>query len=78
MTKLQQDLNHDAGTGRCWNHKINPAKCMVMRFGEQVDDNCEKYQIFGESLQFVKMYKGLGVYVDVKLEFHEHVNLLVG
>ena len=38
---------------------------MVMRFGEWVDGNCEKYQMFGESLQFVKVYKHLGVYVDV-------------
>ena len=53
-------------------------KCMVMRFGERVDDNCEKYQIFSESLQFVKVYKDLGVYVDVKLRLHEHVNLVVG
>ena len=78
MRKLQQDLNHVAETSRCWNLKLNPAKCMVMRFGERVDGNCEKYQIFGESLQFVKVYKDLGVYVDVKLRFHEHVNLVVG
>ena len=43
-----------------------------------MDGNCEKYQIFGERLQFVKVYKDLGVYVDVKLRFHEHVNLVVG
>ena len=60
------------------NLKLNPAKCMVMRLGEGVDNNCEKYQIFGKSLQFVKVYKDLGVYVDVKLGFHEHVNLAVG
>ena len=46
-----------------------------MRFGKGVDDNCEKYEIFGESLQCVKLYKDVGVYVDVKLRFHEHVNL---
>ena len=27
---------------------LNPAKCMVMRFEERVDDNCGNYQIFGE------------------------------
>ena len=48
-----------------------------MRFGEQVDDNCEKYQKFGESLQLVEVHKDLGVYVDVKLRFHEHVNLVL-
>ena len=71
MRKRQQDLNHVAETSRCWNLKLNAAKCMVMRFGERVDNNCQKYQTFGGSLQFVKVYKDLGVYVDVKLRFHE-------
>ena len=57
---------------------LNPAKCMVLRFGERIDDNCEKYQTFGKNLQFVMVYKDLGVYVDLKLRFHEHVNLVVG
>ena len=49
---------------------------MVMRYGERVDDNREKYQKFGESLQSVKVYRDLGVYVDVKLRFNEHVNII--
>ena len=49
-----------------------------MRFGERVDHNCEKYQVFAENLQFVKVYKDLGVYVDIKRRFLEHVNLVVG
>ena len=51
---------------------------MVMRFSERVDNNCKKYQIFGESLQFVKVYNDLGIYLNVKLRFHEHVNIVVG
>ena len=47
MRKLQQDLNPVAETSRCWNVKLNPTKCMVMRFGERVDNNCENIQIFG-------------------------------
>ena len=78
MRKLQQDLNQRAEASSCWSLKLNPAKFMVKRFGERVDNNCEKYQIFGVSLQFVKVYKDPGVYVDVKLRFHEHVNLVVG
>ena len=78
MKKLQQDLNHVAETSRCWNLQLKPAKCMVMSFGERIDDNREKYQKFGESLQLVKVYKDLGIYVYVKFGFHEHVNLVVG
>ena len=63
ITYLQQNLNHAEETSRCCNLKMNPVKCMVMRFGQRVNDNCEKYQIFGESLQFVKVYKDLGVYI---------------
>ena len=44
MKKLQQDLNQGAVTSRFWNLKLNPAKCMVMRFGERVDEYFEKYQ----------------------------------
>ena len=51
---------------------------MTIRFGEWVENNSKKCEIFGESLQFVNVYKDLGVYVDVKLRFHEHVNLVVG
>ena len=49
-----------------------------MRFGNRIGNNCGNYQIFGESLQFLKVYKDLGVYVDVKLRFHKHVYLVVG
>ena len=49
-----------------------------MKFAERVDDNCEKYQIFGEILQFVQVYKDLWVHVGVKVRFHEHINLVVG
>ena len=35
MGKLKQDLNLVAETSRCWNLKLNPAKYMVMRFGER-------------------------------------------
>ena len=56
MRKLQQGLNHVAEASKCWNLELNPAICMVMRFGERVDNNREKYQFLGESLLFVKVY----------------------
>ena len=54
MRKLRQDLIHVAETNRRWNIKLNPAKCMVIRFGELVDDNSGFTRIFGERLQFVR------------------------
>ena len=78
MRKLQRNLDHVAETNKCLNFKLNPTKFMVIRFGERVDSNCEKYQIFGEKLKFAKVYKDLGVYVGVKLRFNEHINLVLG
>ena len=52
MRKLRQDLIHVAETKRRWNHKLIPPKCIVIRFGEPVDDNSRIYQIFVERLQF--------------------------
>ena len=51
---------------------------MTIRFGEWVENNSKKCEIFGESLQFVNVYKDQGVCANVKLRFHEHVNLVVG
>ena len=62
----------------CWNHKLNPTKCLVRRFTEQIGKNSESYQIFGGNLQFVNVYKDLGVNVGVKIRFHGHVKHWVG
>ena len=56
---------------------IHVAKCMVMRFGEQTDNNSENYQTFDESSQFFCVYKDLRAYVDVKLRSHKYVSLVV-
>ena len=76
--KVQQDPNQVAETSRCWNLKLNPAKCMLMRFVERIDKNYENYQIFGESMHFDNIYKDVGVYVDIKMRSHEPVGLVVG
>ena len=49
-----------------------------MRFAERIDKTSEIYHILGESLQFINVYKDLGVYLDVRLTFHKHVNLVFG
>ena len=43
MRNLQLELNHIPEANKCWNLKLNPAKCMVMRFDERVDNNCKSY-----------------------------------
>ena len=45
-------------------------------FGERVDNNGERYQPFGESLQFIMVCKALVEFVDVKLRFHDYVYLV--
>ena len=75
--KLQQDLTLVADTKRCWNLKLNSVKCMVMGFGERSGNKCENYQVFGESLHLVYVYKDLSRYVVAKLSFYEQVTLVV-
>ena len=66
-----------------WNLRLNPAKCVVMRFGDREvrDDGGARwtgYSIGGVPLQFVSTYRDLGVIVDVRLRFHLHADVVVG
>ena len=62
----------------CSSLKLNVSKCIVMRFGEKVRTDTVRYRLGGQDLEFVGNCKDLGVIVDVKLRFHEHVRCVVG
>ena len=80
VSGLQADLDTLAHVSASWNLKLNPAKCVVMRFGarEDTSDNGSRYNIGGVPLQFVSTYRDLGVIVDVRLRFHSHADVVIG
>ena len=77
---LQRDLDALCGKASSWNLKVNPEKCVAMRFGRvrRENLNATKYYVGGRELEFVDSYRDLGVVVDSSLKFHAHVNSVVG
>ena len=51
---------------------------VVMRFGDRSDLPRPFYLLEGEQLSVVQCYKDLGVKIDPKLKFHNHVKTVVG
>ena len=70
---LQLDLNLFSERASSWNLKINPAKSVVMRFGSGTQPAGANYLLAERPLQFVSNHRDLGVMVDYRLRFHDHV-----
>jgi len=74
---LQQGLDKIDEVSRSWNLKLNPDKCVVMRFGRgRLESNIlippARYYLQGTLLNCVHSHKDLGVVVDSSLRFHDH------
>ena len=78
MMQKQRDLDSVCSLARSWNLKLNIHKCVVMRFGGSAGIRLTgNYDVDGVPLTFVASHRGLGVLVDVKLKFHDHVRVVV-
>lgn len=77
--QLQADLDLLVSLSRSWNLKLNPSKCVVMRFGGRTptDGDNSGYTLEGAPLKLVKSHRDLGVLVDCSLKFHTHVSEVV-
>ena len=62
--RLQNDLNYIADTSLSWNLKLNPSKCVLMRFDEKSVTDQVFYSIYGTSLFFVESFRDLGITID--------------
>ena len=60
------------------NRKLSPAKCVKMRIGEKSGTDQAAYSNFGTNLIFVHSYKDLGITIGSGLEFHAHINTVIG
>ena len=78
--ELQEDLNVLSSRSASWNLKVNPGKCVVIRFGHRGAGTQEStpsgYVLDGRMLTFTKSHRDLGVTVDSLLKFHEHVGII--
>ena len=76
---LQNDLVNLNSIAESWNLKLNPQKCVVIRFGDRHSDVLSRsgYWLGGSELRLVQSHKDLGVTVDCTLKFHGHVDIIV-
>ena len=76
--ELQHDLDLVSSTAQSWNLRLNPEKCVVMRFSRYRRDlikgpSLSPYHIGGVQMKFVMTHRDLGVIIDSSLKFHNHV-----
>ena len=78
-TSLQQDLDNLYRISSSWNLKLNPNKCVLMRFGTAVYSEGEDsgYVLGGSSLKLVRTHRDLGLLIDYSLRFHPHIAEIV-
>jgi hypothetical protein len=83
VSALQRDLDVVCSVAASWNLRLNADKCVVMRFSRGFKewnemDPLSRYSLNGVELKFVQSHRDLGVTVDTKLRFHQHVREVVG
>ena len=78
-SSLQEDLNKMEEIASSWNLKLNPSKCVVVKFGVNSGGRggTSGYWLGGSELRLVSSHRDLGVVVDGTLKFHEHINGVV-
>ena len=78
ISPLQQDLDNLSSVSESWNLKLNPTKCVVLRFGGRKTENSSSgYWLYGTELRRVDSHRDLGIQVDYSLKFHSHISTIV-
>ena len=78
VAALQRDLDRIYRRGLECSLRLNPEKCVIMRFGRGSAASSPQYTLDGHTLTVVHQYKDLGVWVDNKLKYHQHVRVTAG
>lgn len=73
-TCLQNDLDALQLWEDKWMMEFNPSKCQVLRVTQKRKPLAASYTIHGETLDVVTSAKLLGVTIDSKLNFNDHVS----
>ena len=80
MQPLQRDLDRLSHVASSWNLKLNFKKRVVLRFDQRsrVHVNADFiYYTDRTALNFVQSVKDLGVVLECRLRFHEHVREII-
>ena len=77
ITILQQDLNSLSQWAKKWQMNFNPSKCECLRISNKSNLPNLTYHIDYTNIQQVEHAKYLGVTIDQKLNWHEHINNVV-
>ena len=71
---LQRDLENIKKWADKWKMEFNVDKCKVMHLGRL--NQCQEYSMGGKNLQVTTEEKDLGVLIDNKLEFGNHIRVI--
>ena len=74
MMQLQRGSDMVCSVAKSWNLCLNVSKCVAIRLSAQKYEGIPPfYDIDGKFLKFVSVHRDLGVLVDSRLKFHEHI-----
>lgn len=74
---LQADLNRLSDWSKNWRLKLNPAKCKTMSFTLRASPVVHRYTLDGHTLEKCQQIRDLGVVLDTKLTFADHIDATV-
>ena len=75
---VQRDIDTLQATAASWCLKMNPEKCVVLRFARpRANVSPPQYFLDGQQIPHVDSHRDLGVTVDSQLKFHDHIRMIV-
>ena len=74
---LQADLNRLSSWSKTWLLKLNPAKCKSITFTLRSSPHLTVYSLDGHQLERCVQVRDLGIILDAKLTFADHVDAVI-
>ena len=75
--QLQKDLSNMVAWSNTWLLKFHPEKCIAMWVSNQADPPQFHYNMEGHQLNYSACEKDLGVHIDNKLNFEQHISYAI-
>ena len=71
---LQDDLDKLTEWSNTWLLKFHPDKCKHMNINTRTTEQANKYKLIGKELETIEYEKDIGVTIDDRLNFENHIN----